>query len=190
MDDILRRSADELGALLGQVEPLGAPLARLGQTVMDCWKRGGKVLTAGNGGSAADAMHLAEELVVRFHANRKALAAISLTDPTVLTCCANDFSFEQVFARQVEALGSAGDVFIGFTTSGKSANILRAVEAAKRKQLTTVAFLGKDGGALRGKCDVELLVPSPNTARVQEVHQLLFHALCEWVDRELTPTAD
>lgn len=186
MKDLLRRSIDELADLLTRIDALQPALLQLGQTLMSCWSQGGKVLTAGNGGSAADAMHLAEELVVRFHKNRKALAAISLTDPTVLTCCANDFSFEQVFSRQIEALGNPGDVFLGFTTSGNSPNIVRAVETARQKQLTTVAFLGKDGGALRGRCDIELLVPANNTARIQEAHQLLFHVLCEWIDSELT----
>jgi D-sedoheptulose 7-phosphate isomerase len=177
-------------ALLPKLRAREQPLGRLAEAMFACWSRRGKVLIAGNGGSAADAMHFAEELVVRFCANRRALASIALTDPTVLSCCANDFGYDEVFARQVEALGNAADVLVVMTTSGNSPNLVRAVEQARQQGLITVAFLGKDGGRLRGQCDIELLVPTAATARIQEAHKLLFHTLCEWIDRNVHKLAD
>src|SRR3954454_8700368 len=135
MKSVLTRSIKDLQALLPRLESLSDPLQRLGDALLSCWNKKGKVLIAGNGGSAADAMHLAEELCVRFAKNRRALAAIALCDPTVLTCAANDFGFEAIFSRQIEALGNSGDVFIAMSTSGDSANIIRAVEAAKSRGL-------------------------------------------------------
>ena len=140
------------------------------------------MLVCGNGGSCADAMHLAEELVVRFQHDRRALAAIALADPTVLTCCGNDFGYDAVFSRQVEALGNAGDVLVVLSTSGNSANILRAIETAREKGLRTVALLGKGGGRAKGMCDVEIIIPADTAHRVQEGHKILFHVLCEWAD--------
>ena len=185
MKSVLSRSIKDLQALLPRIEPLAPQLGRLGDALLDCWKKNGKVLIAGNGGSAADAMHLAEELCVRFAKNRRALAAMALCDPTVLTCAANDFGFESIFSRQIEALGNPEDVFIALTTSGNSANLVRAVEAAQARRLLTVTFLGKDGGQLRGKCDIELLIPSPTTARIQECQKLLYHSLCEWIESKI-----
>src|SRR5882762_9550016 len=182
---MLDKSAAELRELLGLVAQLHGQLERLGEALLACWAKRGKVMTAGNGGSAADAMHLAEDLCVRFQKNRRALAAMALCDPTVLTCAANDFGFEAVFSRQIEAFGNPGDVFIAMTTSGNSANLIRAVETAKSRGLVTVAFLGKNGGKLKGKCDIELLIPSPSTARVQECHKLLYHVLCEWIESKV-----
>jgi D-sedoheptulose 7-phosphate isomerase len=161
-------------------------MTRLCEAMMAAWAKRGKVLVAGNGGSASDAMHLAEELVARFEKNRRALAAMALCDPTVLTCAANDFGFESVFARQVEAFGNAGDVLIVFSTSGNSANILKAIEAAKARQLVTAAFLGRDGGKAKGMCDIELIVPATTSHRIQEGQKVLYHALCEWVDQRVS----
>lgn len=185
MQELLNEACEEMVRLLPDVRSLGPALQRLGDTLLSCWQKRGKVLVAGNGGSAADAMHFAEELVVRFAKNRRGLAAIALVDPTVVTCCGNDFGFDRVFERQVEALGNPGDVLVVMSTSGNSENCLRAVQLAKRQHMTTVAFLGKDGGRLRGTCDIELLVPSNNTARIQEVHKLLFHTLCGWIDQRV-----
>ena len=182
MQTILTRAADEIRQMLPQLVALQPELEQLGEAMAACWRSRGKVLVAGNGGSAADAMHLAEELVARFQKNRRGLAAISLTDPTVLSCAANDFGYDRVFERQVEALGNPGDLFIAFTTSGNSPNLVRAIDAAQQIGLTTAAFLGRDGGAARGRCDIELLVPAATAHRVQEGHKILFHALCEWVD--------
>src|SRR3712207_225917 len=135
MESILTRACNELRHLLPRVAALAPELEQLGQAMMTCWAGRGKVLIAGNGGSAADAMHFAEELVVRFQKNRRGLAALALCDPTVVTCAANDFGYEHVFARQVEAYGNPGDVFVALTTSGNSPNLLRAIHAAKQQGL-------------------------------------------------------
>lgn len=182
MDSILARAVADLTDLLPKVAALTPTAERLGQAMMAAWAKRGKVLIAGNGGSAADAMHFAEELVVRFQKNRRGLAAMALTDPTVVTCAANDLGYDHVFARQVEAFGNPGDVFIAMTTSGNSTNLLKAIDAAKSQGLVTAAMLGKDGGQAKGRCDIELIVPSPVTARVQEAHKILYHSICEWVE--------
>jgi D-sedoheptulose 7-phosphate isomerase len=187
---ILGRALRDLEALLPKLSELEGPLQRLGDALIASWNGRGKVLLAGNGGSAADAMHFAEEMVVRYHKDRRAAAAVALCDPTVLTCAGNDLGYERVFERQVEALGNPGDVFVAMTTSGNSANLLRAIDAARAQGMITVAFLGKDGGAARGRCDIEILVPSSSTARVQEAHKILFHALCEWIDQKLGAAVD
>lgn len=182
---ILEQSIAELQSALAGLSSLRPALDRLAGAMMDCWQQRGKVLIAGNGGSAADAMHFAEELVVRFGKNRRALAAIALTDPTVLTCAGNDFGYQTVFQRQVEALGNPGDILIAMTTSGNSENLLLALQTARRQGLTTAAFLGKDGGKCRGLADIELIAPSSVTARIQECHKLLFHSICQWIDDEV-----
>jgi len=186
MKTILQRAVDEHAQLLPKLAALEPQLSRLGEALMGCWAKRGKALVAGNGGSACDAMHLAEELVARFEKNRRALAAMALCDPTVLTCAANDFGFDSVFARQVEAFGNAGDVLIVFSTSGNSVNILRAIEAAKKQSMLTASFLGKDGGKARGMCDIELIVPATTSHRIQEGQKVLYHALCEWVDQRVS----
>jgi D-sedoheptulose 7-phosphate isomerase len=186
MDRLLDNALDELQHMVPKLRAMEAPLRRLGEAMLASWAKRGKVLTAGNGGSACDAMHLAEELSVRFMKNRRALAAVALcADPTALTCAANDYGFDEVFARQVEALGNAGDVLIVFSTSGNSKSVIRAVEVAKTQGLITAAFLGKGGGKLAGACDIELIVPAQFTHRVQEGHQILYHTLCEWVEARI-----
>jgi D-sedoheptulose 7-phosphate isomerase len=185
MERLLGRAIAEVGELLPKLAALGSPLARLGQAMLEAWNAGGKVLLAGNGGSAADAMHLAEELCVRFMKSRRAMAAIALCDPTVITCAANDFGYDEVFARQVEALGNRGDVLIVFSTSGNSPNIVRAIDRAKSRGLVTAAFLGRDGGKARGMCDIELIVPAQMPHRIQEGHKVLYHTLCEWVEEQV-----
>ncbi len=148
--------------------------------------RGGKILLAGNGGSAADAQHIAAEFVGRFVRERRSLPAIALTtDTSALTAIANDYGFETVFARQIMGLGSENDVFIGISTSGSSPNIVRAVEAAKEKGLKIIVFSGRDGGILRGSANVDIIVPSDVTARIQEMHILVGHIICEFVDEKL-----
>ena len=180
--DYLTRAADEIVDLMPKLVALGPELQRLGEAMAACWARRGKVLVAGNGGSAADAMHLAEELVARFQKDRRALAAVALLESSLITCAANDFGFERVFERQVEALGNPGDVLVVLTTSGNSENLIRAIDAAKQQGVVTAAFLGRDGGKAKGRCDIELLVPATTAHRVQEGHKILYHALCEWVD--------
>jgi D-sedoheptulose 7-phosphate isomerase len=186
MERLLTRAIEELDAMLPKLAELGPQLARLGRAMTEAWDNQRKVLICGNGGSAADAMHLAEELCVRFMKTRRALAAVALCDPTVITCAANDFGFEEVFARQVDALGNKGDVLIVFSTSGNSPNILRAIEQAKARGLVTVAMLGKDGGKARGLCDIELIVPAQTPHRIQEGHKVLYHTLCEWIEEQVT----
>jgi len=182
MKNILHRAVEETRDLLPAIAALEPQMTRLGEAMMAAWAKRGKVLVAGNGGSASDAMHLAEELVARFEKNRRALAAMALCDPTVITCAGNDFGFDTIFSRQVEAFGNPGDVLVVFSTSGNSPNILRAIEAAKRQSLLTAAFLGRDGGKARGTCEIELIVPAQKSHRIQEGHKILYHSLCEWVD--------
>lgn len=185
MHDLLKNAIEDASAVAQSIRALSSPLARLGHAMLHCWDRQGKVLTCGNGGSCADAIHLAEELSVRFHKARRGLAAVALADGGAMTCAANDFGWEQVFARQIAALGNPGDVLVVFTTSGNSANIIAAVAEARKRGLVTAAFLGKDGGQIKGQCDIELLVPHPLTHRVQEAHLLLYHTLCEWIDQQV-----
>jgi len=150
-------------------------------------RRGGKVLVFGNGGSAADAQHTAAELVGRFARERRGYAAIALTtDGCVLTSVANDYGYDRVFARQIEGLGQPGDVALGITTSGESANVVRALETARALKLTTIALTGRDGGAAGRAADVHINVPSDVTPRVQEVHMTLLHVLCDLVETELS----
>lgn len=151
---------------------------------------GGKVLACGNGGSACDAMHFCEELTGRFRKDRAPLAAVSLTDVGHITCVANDYGYDEVFSRGVRALGREGDVLVALSTSGNSANIVRAVEAARAGGLRTIALLGRDGGKLAGVCELEWIVPgvpaeAPTADRIQEVHMLVLHALVEGVERRL-----
>ena len=183
-EDIFRKNVGELAELLPRLGVLDAAAGRLCEMMQQCWAQGGKLLIAGNGGSAADAMHFAEELVVRFHKNRKALAALALCDPTIITCAGNDFGYDTIFSRQVEALGRPGDLLVVMSTSGNSQNLLLAVQTAKAQKMRTVAFAGKDGGKLRGQCDLELIVPTTITHHIQEVHKLIYHAVCEWADTQ------
>jgi len=153
---------------------------------------GGKVLSCGNGGSAADAQHFAAELVGRFERERPGLAAVALTtDSSIFTALANDYSFADIFAKQVEALGRAGDVVLAISTSGNSENVLRAVTAAHARSATVVALTGRDGGSIAARLrtsDVEIRVPSQRTCRVQEVHLLAIHCLCDLIDAQMLGT--
>jgi D-sedoheptulose 7-phosphate isomerase len=158
----------------------------LAQKTAQAYKARNKVVLMGNGGSAADAQHIAAEFVGRFRLKRKALAAIALTtDSSILTAVSNDFGFEECFARQVQALAVAGDIVIAITTSGRSANILRAVESARAVGCYTAAFTGRTGGDLASKIDSLLAVPSEETQRIQEAHSLIGHMYCDLVEREL-----
>ena len=158
-------------------------VVRAARLIREAHAAGGKLLVFGNGGSAADAQHLAAELVNRFQRERTAIAAVALTtDASILTSVANDYSFDRVFVRQIEALGRPGDVALGITTSGDSANVVKALEAAKSKGLKTIALTGRDGGAAGKLADVHVNVPDTSTARVQEVHATLIHAMCELIE--------
>src|SRR5438046_8272096 len=165
---------------------LTAPVEKSADLIEQCLRAGNKLLVCGNGGSAADASHFATELVVRFARDRRAQPAICLaSDGGLLTAAANDYGFNEIFARQVAAFGQPGDALICLTTSGKSKNVLRALEEAKARKLKTIAFLGRDGGSTIGMADVDLLVRSDSYARIQEAHQLLLHALCETIESRL-----
>jgi D-sedoheptulose 7-phosphate isomerase len=148
---------------------------------------GGKVMACGNGGSACDAMHFCEELTGRFRKERPALAAIACIDPGHITCTANDYGFDQIFSRWVEALGRTGDVLIVLSTSGNSPNIVNAINAAKDRGMVTAAFLGRDGGQCQSLADHEWIVPGEQSDRIQELHMLLLHVLVEAVERRLFP---
>jgi len=166
-------------ALVGAVVAVVEACVRTMQT-------GNKVLLAGNGGSAADAQHIAGEFVSRFAFDRPGLAAIALTtDSSVLTAIGNDYGYERVFARQVQALGRPGDLFIGLSTSGRSPNVLRAFEAAREAELVTVGFTGNRGGPMHELCDHLLAVPSPDTPRIQEGHIVLAHTVCLLVEQRI-----
>jgi D-sedoheptulose 7-phosphate isomerase len=168
---------------LKKIEP---KISRAAEMIEQCLRSGNKLLVCGNGGSASDAAHFATELVVRFAKERRAYPAICLTgDGGLLTAAANDYGFDEIFARQVAAFGVPGDVLICLTTSGKSKNVQRALEEAKSRKLKTVAFLGRDGGSTIRLADVDLLVASDSTARIQEAHKLLLHVLCETVESRL-----
>ncbi len=176
-------SLQELSGVLAASAALAPTVVAVSDCILKSLQQGGKLLTCGNGGSAADALHLAEELVGRYVRERRALPAICLAaDPTALTCIGNDYGYEQVFARGVEALGKKGDVLVAFSTSGNSPNVLAAFASARRLGVTTVLLSGKDGGKARSQCDFALVVPSKNTARIQEVHTLILHQLLEAID--------
>lgn len=170
-------------ALAGRIDDLLPEADRVVAALIACYERGGRVYTFGNGGSAADSLHFAEELVARFKRERRPLPAQSFAaDPTVLTCIANDYEFDEVFARQVRAFVREGDIAIGFTTSGRSANVVRALAAARELGATTVLFGGGAGAPASEHADLKLVVPSESTARVQELHVLLLHVLLDAVD--------
>ena len=165
---------------LSSLEP---QMAQAADMIDQSLRAGKKLLVCGNGGSAADASHFATELVVRFAKDRRALPAICLTsDSGILTAAGNDYGFDAIFARQVAAFGVPGDVLVCLTTSGKSKNAICAIEEAKARKLKTIAFLGRDGGSSTGIADIDLLVKSDSTARIQEAHQVLLHVLCEIIE--------
>jgi D-sedoheptulose 7-phosphate isomerase len=161
------------------------PVADAAAAILAASNDGGKVLVFGNGGSAADAQHLATDLVGRFQRERRALAAVALTDSSLLTAVANDYAFDRVFVRQIEALGVRGDLAFGISTSGRSANVVEGLRAARARGLRTIALTGRDGGPVGALADIHINVPDPSTARVQEAHRTLIHAICELVEREL-----
>ena len=158
-------------------------IAAIGQIMVQVLRQGGAIYWCGNGGSAADSQHLAAELVGRFKGNRRALRSAALsTDSSVLTCVANDYSFDAIFARQIEALGRPGDLLIGISTSGNSGNVLCALQAAKALGLHTVGLLGKDGGKAKALVDHAIVIPSATTARIQEAHILIGHCFCDLIE--------
>ena len=184
ISDAFTQSSAVIAALAGD-DALIASLAQATQACVDALRAGRKIMFAGNGGSAADAQHLACELVVRFNVDRPALAALALnTDTSILSAIGNDFAHERVFARQVEALAVAGDVLVAISTSGQSPNVLAAVAAAQARGVTTIALCGQ-GGVLGESCDIALRTPSSRTPHIQEGHIVIGHTLCALIEREM-----
>ncbi len=185
LDHQIAEHAETLGKTGAAVRE---PFQKLVEACLTSLASGGKILFFGNGGSAADAQHLAAELVIRYRYNRKALAALALsTDTSILTACSNDFSYEEIFSRQIEALGRPGDVAIGITTSGSSPNVLTALAVARDMGMIAAGLTGRDGGKMVGLADPLLIVPSTVTARIQEMHILIGHALCDQVEAKAAP---
>ena len=185
--DYLRQSRDLVQAAIDDPGVVAA-IAATAKAVGNALAGGGKLLLAGNGGSAGDAQHIAGELVGRFDHDRAPIAALALTtDSSVLTAIGNDYGYEEVFERQIRGLGNPGDVFIALSTSGRSRNILRAIEAARDKGLSVVGFTGRTGGDMRRHCDICLCAPSDSTPLIQQIHMIAGHILCSLVEQRLYP---
>jgi phosphoheptose isomerase len=182
----LQRAIEDSLAVTRALAAFEEPLNRAADMVLKCLTSGRKLLICGNGGSASDSTHMATEFLCRFQEDRRPYPALSLTaNGEFITAMGNDYHFEEVFSRQVWGLGQKDDVLIAFSTSGKSRNVLLAIEEAKRKELETICFLGRDGGFTKGVATLDLLVPGKTTTRIQEAHKLLFHVLCEIVEAKL-----
>ncbi|MCK5528534.1 MAG: SIS domain-containing protein [Kiritimatiellae bacterium] len=179
----IRDSASAIEEVLGHADKIVA----INGMIIDALVAGNKILTAGNGGSAAESLHMAEELVGRFRTNRVSLPAVSLVaDSTALTCIGNDFGFEYIFSRQIEGLGKSGDILVLFSSSGSAENLKQALLMAHSKGLKVICLLGKDGGQLAGMGDLELIAPGGVTERIQEVHQLLLHIILDAVEEKFS----
>lgn len=189
--DPVQRSFTEAAAVLDAFlrSPDGlANVRRFADAAAATLERGGLLMSCGNGGSMCDAMHFAEEWTGRFRGNRKALPAVAFSDPSQITCIANDFGFDEIFARQVEALGKPGDLLVAISTSGNSPNVLKAVAAAKQRGIAVVGLLGKGGGKLKGLVDIPIVVPlAESSDRIQELHIKVLHIVIEAVERRLFP---
>jgi D-sedoheptulose 7-phosphate isomerase len=186
-EQIEQRLRELAATAVDAAERLGADAERAARMMRDTLRGGGTLFFCGNGGSAADAQHLATEYVVRYMRNRRALPAVALTtDTSLITATGNDFGFDEIFARQVEALVSARDLLVIHSTSGSSPNVIKAAEAAKAKGAAVVAFSSRDGGALRALADHSVIVPTARTDRAQEIHLCIEHAICELIETELT----
>ncbi|MGL4403279.1 MAG: D-sedoheptulose 7-phosphate isomerase [Fusobacteriaceae bacterium] len=160
---------------------------KVAKALAEVFQGGDKVLICGNGGSNCDAMHFAEEFTGRFRKERRPLPALAISDSSHITCVGNDYGFDYIFSKGVEAFGKPGDMFIGISTSGNSANVIKAVEAAKKIGMKTTLLLGKDGGKLRGMCDYEFIVPGDTSDRIQEIHMAILHIIIEGVERMMFP---
>jgi D-sedoheptulose 7-phosphate isomerase len=183
---LYQQNLDEHRALFARLESLAEPVARAAALIAQVFSDGRKLMLCGNGGSAADSQHLAAEFTGRFINDRRPLAAMALsTDSSALTCIANDYSFDEVFYRQVLGLGVAGDALLAISTSGNSRNVLRAVEAARSLGMHCIGLLGRDGGKLAPLCEVAIVVPSATTARIQEAHIMIGHTLCGMIEESL-----
>jgi D-sedoheptulose 7-phosphate isomerase len=187
--ELVRWTLAESIALHEQVRQSGVqPVLEAAAAIIEAFEGRSKLLMFGNGGSAADAQHVAAEFVGRFQRERQALGAVALTtDTSVLTSIGNDYAFDRVFVRQIEALGNPGDVAFGISTSGRSANVASALQAARGRGLRTIALTGHDGGTVGAAADIHVNVPSSSTPRVQEVHRTLLHVICDLVERAVAP---
>jgi D-sedoheptulose 7-phosphate isomerase len=196
MDDhetqrLVREALEESARVKLALRDEAHQIARMAAAVADAFRAGGRLYACGNGGSACDAMHLVEELVARYKRDRPGLPAHHLLDAATLTCWSNDYDFQSAFARQVEAFARPGDVLVVLSTSGNSANVLAAADAARERGAVTLALTGRDGGALAARCTHALIVPAQETERIQEAHITIIHLLCELVERALfAPAAD
>ena len=188
-DLVTKHFADSIAVKQASLS-LAPDIVRAAEIMIETLKNGGKILSCGNGGSAADAQHFSSELLGRFEADRRSLPAIALTtDSSTLTAVANDYGYDQIFSRQVSSLGSEGDVLLAISTSGNSSNVIEAIQTAQEKRMRVVALTGRNGGSTArrlGPDDIELRVPSDRTARIQEVHLLIIHSLCDSIDQALT----
>ena len=188
-DRIGQHFQDSIAVKQQSLEVLIEPIHRAGEAMVNSLLNNGKILSCGNGGSAGDAQHFSAELLNRFEKERPGLPAIALTtDSSTLTAIANDYSYEEIFSKQVSALGQAGDVLLAISTSGNSANVAAAMKAAQEREMLTVVLSGNDGGtmaSLLGEQDIEIRVPSKRTARIQEVHLVIIHCLCDFIDTQL-----
>lgn len=189
MDRIQAHFADSITAKEISAQVLPQVIHAAGSAMVNCLLSEGKILTCGNGGSAGDAQHFSAELLNRFEKERPGLPAFALTtDSSTITAIANDYDYNEIFSKQVSALGQAGDILLAISTSGNSANVMAAITAAQERQMITVALTGKDGGqmaGLLGPNDIEIRVPSERTARIQEVHLVVIHCLCDFIDTKL-----
>jgi D-sedoheptulose 7-phosphate isomerase len=184
--DILQNAIRQATAALQSVAPLEPQIARASDAIAQCLIGGGKLLACGNGGSAADAADFTAELACRFVEDRRPYPAVNLSQGgSLITATANDYGFDEVFARQVRAFSKPGDVLVAISTSGKSRNVCRAIEEAKARDVRTIALLGRDGGICRGLAEIELLIAAESTARIQEIHKFVLHVMCEIVETRL-----
>lgn len=193
-DKINAHFRDSIAAKQRALEHLPEPIEAAAAAMTECLRQGGKILSCGNGGSAGDSQHFSSELLNRFERERQGLAAIALTtDSSTITAIANDYAYEQVFSRQIEALGQPGDVLLAISTSGNSANVVRAISMAQQRNMRVVALTGRDGGMVASaleNADIEIRVPAERTARIQEVHLVVIHCLCDLLDSALIPKQD
>ena len=188
-DLILNHFSDSIAVKQKSAGELTGPIFEAGVAMVDCLLNEGKILTCGNGGSAGDAQHFSAELLNRFECERPPLPAIALTtDTSTITAIANDYSYEEIYSKQVMALGRSGDILLAISTSGNSGNVVAAIDAAHERDMLVVALTGKDGGSMAKKLmgrDLEIRVPSERTARIQEVHLVVIHCLCDFIDNKL-----
>ena len=186
LNSVKAQLKDHLAVIELLERELSQQIADAALLISDTLKAGGKLLVMGNGGSAADAQHFAAEIVGRFKMERKALPAIALsTDTSIITAIGNDYGFDRVFSRQVEALAAPGDVVAGISTSGNSPNVIKALELSRERGCRNIGILGRDGGAIKGLCDIPLVVPSSDTPRIQEGHITMIHIICDLVEKSL-----